>query len=44
MNEAAASLKELTQDLLYMMEEAASAGGAVTAMLDNLSKAIAKVH
>jgi len=43
MKEAAASLQDVTQDLLNSMEERASAGGAVTAMIDNISKAIAKV-
>lgn len=43
MHDAATSLRELTQDLLNSMEEAAGAGGAVTAMVDNLAKAVAKV-
>jgi len=43
MDKAASHLKEVTQDLLKSMEEAASAGGAVTAMIDNISKAVAKV-
>lgn len=43
MNGAASSLREMTHDLLATMEESASAGGAVTAMVDNISKAIAKV-
>ena len=44
MTGAASSLRDMTQDLLTTMEEAASAGGAVTAMVDNISKAIAKVQ
>ena len=43
MNEAAGCLRDVTQDLLATMEEAASAAGAVTTMIDNISKAIAKV-
>ena len=44
MSEAAGCLRDATNDLLSSMEEAASASGAVTTMIDNISKAIAKVY
>lgn len=43
LNEAAGCLRDVAQDLVATMEEAASAAGAVSAMIDNLGKAIAKV-
>lgn len=42
-DEAAASLMEVTRDLLRTIEESASAAGNVTTVIDAISKAIAKV-
>ncbi len=42
-DEAADSLRDTLQELLQTMEEAASAAGIVSAMIENINKAIAKV-
>ena len=42
-DDATDGMKEALQDLISTIEEANSQAGVVTAMLDNMSKAIAKV-